>query len=167
MPKKLFYIFILSIVLTSCKVNYSFSGINIAKEVETFQIGYISNNAMIVEPGLNEEVRNDLIDNIIRRTNLTEAKTDGDIIYEAEITDYSTMPVAMTANQTASKTRLTISVKLDYTNTKKEEDNFSKTYTWHYDFDASKSLESIKEEAHKEIFEKILDDIFNETLAKW
>jgi len=154
-------------MFTSCKVNYSFSGINIAKGIETFQINYIPNNAMLVEPGLNEQVRNDLIDKILRRTNLTETKTGGNIVYDAEISEYSLAPVAMTADQTASKTRLTISMKLDYINTKKEDDNFNKTYTWHYDFDATVNFESVKEQAHKEIFEKILDDIFNDTLAKW
>jgi len=167
MQRKFVYILLIILLLTSCKINYSFSGINIAKDVKTFQISYIQNNAMIVEPGLNEQVRNDLIDNILRRTNLTEVKSNGDLVYEAEISDYSTTPVAMTANQTASKTRLTISMKLDYTNTKKDADSFSKTYTWHYDFEANQSLEAVKEQAHKEIFEKILDDIFNETLAKW
>jgi hypothetical protein len=148
-------------------MNYSFSGINIGKGIETFQVNYIPNNAMIVEPGLNNEVRNELIDRIISRTNLTEAKTDGDLVYEAEITEYSVAPVAMTANQTASQSRLTIALKLNYTNTKKEDDNFNKTYTWHYDFAANKSINAIKEDAHKEIFEKIIGDIFNETLAKW
>jgi hypothetical protein len=73
----------------------------------------------------------------------------------------------MTADQTASQSRLTIAIKLNYTNNKKEEDNFDKTYKWHYDFAANQNLNSIKDEAHKEILKKIIGDIFNETLAKW
>ena len=167
MQKKILYLFLITIILSSCKMNYSFSGINISKGIKTFQINYITNNAMIVEPGLNDEIRNELIDRITKRTNLTEAKTDGDLVYEAEITEYSIVPVSMTANQTASQSRLTIAVKLNYTNTKKEDDNFNKTYKWHYDFAANQNLNSIKDEAHKEIYDKIINDIFNETLAKW
>jgi hypothetical protein len=167
MQKKITYLILVIILLSSCKINYSFSGINIGKGIKTFQVNYIPNNAMIVEPGLNNEVRNELIDRIISRTNLTEAKTDGDLVYDAEISEYSVTPVAMTADQTASQSRLTIAIKLNYTNNKKEEDNFDKTYKWHYDFAANQNLNSIKDEAHKEILKKIIGDIFNETLAKW
>ncbi len=161
-------IFILSIIiLQSCGVNYSFSGINISKDIKTFQVDYFENNASLVVPGINNDFRNMLIDKISQSTNLEQVKKGGDLVYEGEITTYEVQPVALTAEHTAAMNRLTISVKIDYTNNKNEKDNYTKTYSYYYDFDANKNREDIQDEAHEDIFKRILNDIFNDTLAKW
>jgi len=168
MRNKSLYIILLSILtLSSCKYNLSFSGINIAKNIKTFEIGFISNNAPIIVPGLGEDFRNQLIDRIGQQTNLTQEKSGGDLVFNLEITDYVIAPKALTANETASQNRLTIKIKLDYVNAKNEKDDFRKTYSYFYDFSATQSISSIRDEAHKVIFEHVLDDIFNDTLAKW
>jgi hypothetical protein len=148
-------------------MNYSFSGINIAKDIHTFQVDYVQNNADIIIPGLSEDFRNRLIDKISQQTNLSEVKSDGDLVFEAEISDYYIEPVALTAQQIAAKNKLVIKIKLSYSNAKKEEDNFNKLYSYFYEYEASLNKSEIEEEAHKEIFEKILTDIFSDTLAKW
>jgi hypothetical protein len=160
-------IILLFINLVSCRVNYSFSGINIGKNIKTFHVPYIPNNAPIIIPGLNDEFKNELIDKITQNTNLEEDKNKPDLIFEAEITDYSVQPVSLTAEQTAAMNRLTIQIKLNYTNNKNEKDNFTKTYSHYYDYPATQSRIEIQDEAHKEIFEQILEDIFSDTLAKW
>jgi len=148
-------------------MSYSFSGINISKDIKTFQVDYIPNNAPLVVPGLHEDFRNMLIDKINRMTNLTQVNENGDLVFEGEITDYYIEPVAQTAQQTASQNRLTIKIKIDYTNNKNDEDSFSKTYYWFKEYPANISQNEIEAEANEEILKKILDDIFNDTLAKW
>ncbi len=166
MKKYIFILFILLAVL-SCRVNYSFSGINIGKNIKTFEVPYIPNNASIIVPGLNDDFKNQLIDKITQNTNLEEDKNNPDLVFEAEITDYSVQPVSLTAEQTAAMNRLTIRIKLNYINHKNEKDNFTKTYSHYYDYPATQSRLEIQEEAHKEIFDQILEDIFSDTLAKW
>ena len=158
---------LLIVNLAACKVNYSFSGINIGKNIKTFEVPYIPNNAPIVVPGLNDDLKNQLIDKITQNTNLEEDKNQPDLVFEAEITDYSVQPVALTAEQTAAMNRLTIRVKLNYINHKNEKDNFTKTYSHYYDYPATQSRIEIQDEAHREIFDQILEDIFSDTLAKW
>jgi len=153
--------------MASCRVNYSFSGINIGKNIKTFEVPYIPNNASIIVPGINDEFRNELIDKITQNTNLDEDKNNPDLVFEAEITDYSVQPVSLTAEQTAAMNRLTISIKLAYINHKNEKDNFTKSYSHYYDYPATQSRIEIQDEAHKEIFNQILEDIFSDTLAKW
>ncbi len=165
MKKILFIIFIT--VFYSCKINYSFTGINIGKNIKTFSVSYFPNNASLVVPGINDEFRNLLIDKITQSTNLEQVKAEGDLSFEGEITDYNIQPVSLTAGQTAAMNRLTISVKIIYTNRKKDEDSFTKTYSYYYDYPADKSRVEIQDEAHQVIFEQILNDIFNDTLAKW
>jgi len=158
---------IIVLLLISCKVNYSFSGINISKDIKTFQVDYIPNNAPLVVPGLNEEFRNMLIDRIDRQTSLTQVKENGDLIFQGEITDYKIEPAALSTGQTAALNRLTIALKIDYTNNKNQDDNTSRTYSWYKDYPASTSLTDIQAEAHQEILETILENLFKDTLAKW
>ncbi len=167
MMQKSGFIFILLLLLTACKVNYSFSGVSVSKDIHTFQVDYIPNNASYIVPGLNEDFRNQLIDRINRQTSLTEVSSDGDLIFQGEITQYETQPIAATAQQTAGENRLSVTLSLDFINNKKEADNYTKQYTFYYDYPANATLEDIQDEAHKYIFEKILDAIFNDTLAKW
>jgi len=167
MAKKFIYIIFIFGLLQACKVNYSFSGINISKDIKTYQVDYIPNNAPLIVPGLNEEFRNMLIDRIEQQTGLEQVKNNGDIIFQGEITDYSIAPVTLTAGQTAAQNRLTLRIKIDYINNKNEADNVSKTYSWYYDYPANVTRDEIAAEAHQKILETILDQLFSDTLAKW
>jgi hypothetical protein len=101
------------------------------------------------------------------KTNLNLVSTGGDIIYEGEITQYSVTPMTSTAKLTAAQNRLTMTVNLRYTNINNEEDDFERKFSFFYDFAADKQLYDIQGAAHDEIFERITQNIFNETLAKW
>ena len=68
----------------------------------------------------------------------------------------------------AAQNRLTISIKLRFFNRKKEEDDLEQSFSFFYDYPGSAQLVgSQKTTAHEEIFERITQDIFNATLAKW
>ena len=54
-----------------------------------------------------------------------------------------------------------------YENKLNEEDNFTKPFNFYYDFPGNLQLYDIKDSALAEIFERITQDMFNETLAKW
>ena len=75
--------------------------------------------------------------------------------------------MSATANNTAAQNRLKMTVAFRYINTKREEDDFNKNYSFFYDFPAQLQIYDVKEAAHKEIFDRITQDIFNDTLAKW
>ena len=72
-----------------------------------------------------------------------------------------------TANLDAAQNRLTITVNVIFSNFKKEEDNFERRFSFYYDFPAEQQLINVKNEAHEIIFERITQDIFNASLAKW
>jgi hypothetical protein len=63
---------------------------------------------------------------------------------------------------------LTIRVNVRFTNKKTEADNFEKQFDFYYDYPAAQQLTgATKDTAIKEIFERITQDIFNASLAKW
>ncbi|MNE60975.1 hypothetical protein D3C80_1561570 [compost metagenome] len=73
-----------------------------------------------------------------------------------------------TADQQASQNRLKIRVNVRFTNKNKETDDFEKAFEFYYDYPATQQLVgSTLDTALKEIFERITQDIFNESLAKW
>ena len=155
-----------SFLLTSCGV-YNFTG---AKPVDakTFQVNYFQNNAPLVEPGIERTFTLELQDIIQSQTNLNLVSQGGELIYEGEIVDYRITPMTATADQRAAQNRLTITVNVRFTNRNKEDDNFEKRFSFFYDFDANQQLVGSQlTTALDVIFERITQDIFNESLAKW
>ena len=156
----------LSLLLNGCGV-YNFTG---AKPVDakTFQVNYFQNNAPLVEPGIDRTFTLELQDIIQSQTNLNLVSQGGELLYEGEITDYRITPMTATADQRAAQNRLTISVNVRFTNKNKEDDNFEKSFSFFYDFDANQQLVGSQlSSALDVIFERITQDIFNESLAKW
>jgi hypothetical protein len=151
---------------SSCSV-YNFTGTG-KIDAETFQVNFFQNNAELIEPGLDRTFTLNLQDLIINQTNLNLVKTGADLTYEGEIVDYRVSPMTATADQQASQNRLTIRINVRFTNRKKETDNFEKTFDFFYDYPATQQLTGATlNTAVETIFERITQDIFNESLAKW
>ncbi|MBN9284057.1 MULTISPECIES: LptE family protein [unclassified Flavobacterium] len=167
--KNIKYIITLSLVLivSSCSV-YNFTGTG-KIDAKTFQVNYFQNNAALVEPGIERTFTLELQKIIQNQTNLSLTNTGGDLIYEGEITDYRITPMGSTADQRASQNRLSITVNVRFTNKNKADDDFeNKKFSFYYDYPADTQLIGAKlSEALTVIFERITQDIFNQSLAKW
>ena len=137
-------------------------------DAKTFQVGFFQNNAELIEPGIDRTFTLELQDIIQSQTNLNLVSQGGELIYEGEIVDYRITPMTATADQRAAQNRLTITVMVRFTNRNKEDDNFEKRFSFFYDFDANQQLVGSQlTTALDVIFERITQDIFNESLAKW
>jgi hypothetical protein len=157
----------LSFSLLGCGI-YSFTGASIPPGTETYQVNRFENTALLVEPGLERDFKLALEDLIQNQTNLRLVPSNGDLVYEGEITEYRISPTTATSDNTAAQNRLTIGVKLRFFNRKKEEDDLEQSFSFFYDYPGSEQLVgSQKTTAHEEIFERLTQDIFNATLAKW
>ncbi len=164
--KKIAASVLLITLLYSCGI-YTFSGVNIAPDVKTYHVQPFSNNASLVVPGLADEFRLALSDKIQQMTNLDYKEGQADLIFAGTVTDYDVQPAASTADQSAALNRLTVRVKIEFTDNKHPENNYTKTYSYFYDFPADKLLSDVQAEAHQVIIEQITQDIFNDSLAKW
>ena len=163
---KILTLFIFFLSINSCSV-YNFTGTG-KIDAKTFQVNYFQNNAELVEPGIDLNFTRKLQDLIQNQTNLNLTSSNGDLLYEGEITDYRITPMTATSEQTAAQNRLTIRINVRFSNKNKEEDNFEKSFSFFHDYDGSKQLVGpTLSEALDVIFERITQDIFNESLAKW
>jgi hypothetical protein len=166
--KKIYYFIasILLLTLNSCSV-YNFTGTG-KIDADTFQVNFFQNNADLIEPGIDRTFTLALQDLIQNQTNLNLVKTGGDLTYEGEIVDYRISPMTATADQQASQNRLKIRINVRFTNKRKEKDDFEKSFEFFYDYPATQQLAgSTLNVALKEIFDRITQDIFNDSLAKW
>ena len=168
MKKNLKYIIliIISTTINSCGI-YNFTGTG-KIDAKTFQVNYFQNNAPLIEPGIERTFTLKLQEIIQNQTNLNLTKTNGDLVYEGEITDFRVSPMTATAEQKASQNRLTITVNVRFKNKNKEADDFEKTFSFYDDYDGDTQLTG--EQLNKSlnlIFERITQDVFNESLAKW
>ncbi|WP_033960920.1 LptE family protein [Psychroserpens jangbogonensis] len=167
--KQINYIILLfsSIILLGCGP-YSFTGTSIADNIETFQVNYFQNSSNLVEPGLDRDFTLALQDLILNQTNLSIVNSGGDLVYEGEITEYRISPTTAQANSTAAQNRLTIGVNVRFYDKNEPEEEFEQRFSFFFDYEGSAQLiGSQKDTAIEEIFERITQDIFNATLAKW
>ena len=166
---KLFKIILFILIsFNSCSVKYSLTGASISPETKTFQVNYFKNVAALVEPGIERDFTNSLTDLLINQTSLDLVKSNGDLIYEGEITEYRISPTTATSSNTAAQNRLTISVNVRFYDKNDEEANFEKRFSFYFDYAGSSQLIGAqKVTADEEVFERITQDVFNASLAKW
>lgn len=168
MKKLRLYLLIISLALfCSCKVNYSFTGADISPDIKTVQVNFFNNRATLVQPNLSNVLTETIKDKFTAQTNLGQTNNNGDLIFEGEITNYSVSPQAFQGNETSALTRLTISIKVKFTNTKDPKKSFDTSFSRYADFDSSQSLMSVEEDLMKQICEELALDIFNKSVANW
>ena len=152
--------------LSACGA-YSFTG-GSTGDAKTIQIDFFPNQASLVEPTLSQRFTQDMQDLFLRQTNLNLVNNNGDLRFEGEITQYRVNPMSATSQQTAAQNRLTITVNVRFYNRLKEEDDFEKQFSFYSDFDANSQLiGGVLDSALEEILERIIQDIFNASVAKW
>lgn len=163
------YILLFTIFLTilGCG-NYSFTGASISSNTKTFQVNYFQNNALLIEPGLDRDFTIALQDLIQNQTSLSLVSSNGDLIYEGEIVEYRISPTTATAQNTAAQNRLTIAINVRFFDKNDDDAEFEQRFSFFFDYQGSALLVgSQKTTAIDEIFERITQDIFNASLAKW
>ena len=153
--------------LTQCKVSYSFSGVNISPEVETYSVEYFPNRAPIVQAQLSQLFTNALMDKIQGSTSLNLSTEGGDVQFSGEITGYETRPTAITGQETAARNRLTITVRVKYTNLVEPELDYDSSFSRFEDYDASRNLSDVENELIDLIVENLIEDIFNKAFVSW
>lgn len=154
--------------VTSCRINFTLNGAPIDYNVyKTIHVSDFPIRAALVYPPLQQTFENELLDYITRNTRLRTVDSQSDITLEGEITGYNLTPQAVTEDAYASQTRLTITVRIKYTDSKNEKNNVDQTFSAYRDFDASQMLTDVQDELCQQISEELVDLIFNATLGNW
>ncbi len=152
---------------TGCKIKYSFTGASIAPDVKTVSIAYFPNNAAMVAPILSTTLTDALTDRFMRQTRLIQVRENGDMNFEGEITNYTSAAASISADEVAVMNRLTISVRVRFTNRIQPEFNYQKTFSAYQDYNSSRLLTEVESTLIPEIVDMLVEDIFNAAVSNW
>ena len=123
--------------------------------------------AALVYPPLSEVFTNSLKDAYTQQTALQMVDVNGDLQVEGEITGYDLSPQAVGTDAYATMTRLTITVKVRFTNTKEPQYDFDRTFSAYQDFSSTQMLTDVQDGLIETITDELVDLIFNATVANW
>lgn len=156
------------IIACACSISYKFNGASIDyTKVKSISIKDFPNQAPLVYPALSQLFTEALKDIYIRQTRLEMVPSNGDLDLEGEITGYDLTPMAVKENALSSQTRLTITVRVRYSNRTNPDEDFEQSFSAYREFSANQMLQQVQEELSTEITEELVDQIYNATVANW
>tara|TARA_R110002049_G_scaffold130529_1_gene288928 strand:- start:124 stop:657 length:534 start_codon:yes stop_codon:yes gene_type:complete len=155
---------------------YGFSGASIDyNTTKTVSIANFFNDAVDGGlPNMGQTFTESMKDYFQRNTKLELVSSKGDLQFEGAISRYNIAPQAVVSsgNQNVADRsglmRLTIGVEVAFTNVNKEEDNFKRTFSFYADYDPqATTLTAVESNLVEEIFDQIIFDIFQASVAQW
>ena len=148
-------------------VKYSFSGTSIQPDVKTVTINYFEYKALKVNPTLSNDLTEAMKDKFRKLTKLEQVDMDGDLELSGAVTGYEVRAAAVTADEVAAMNRLTVTASLKFTNRKYPEEDFEKSFSAYSDYDSTNSLDAVESSLCEEIVQKLIEDMFNASVAQW
>jgi outer membrane lipopolysaccharide assembly protein LptE/RlpB len=164
--KKVLIILAAVLCLGACGI-YSFSGTSIQPDVNSITINLFEYRAMRVNPSLSNDLTEAIRSQFRRMTRLEQVEMDGDMELSGEITGYDVTAAAVTADEVAARNKLTVTVKVTFTDKKHPEEDFDKSFSSYAEYDSSSTLDAVESSLCAEIIEKLVEDIFNAAVAQW
>ena len=151
-------------LLTGCGVaiKYSLSGASIPPDARTFSVAYFPNNATMVAPILSSTLTDAL-----RRTRLMQVEEGGDFAFEGEIINYTSTTASVSSDDYALLNRLTITIKVRFTNALDEKQSWNRTFTAYEDYESTRLLTEVEGELIPQIVDKLVTDIFQASASNW
>jgi hypothetical protein len=141
---------------------------------ETISIAEFFNNADLGPANMAQVFTNELKNYFIRNSNLRVVQDEGQLQLEGEITGLTLTQIAPTSTGNpsdithASATRLTVTVRATYINTLDESMSFKdKSFSFYRDFSNELNVSDVEEAFLREIFDRIINDMFNASVANW
>ncbi len=157
-------------ICTACGI-YSFTGASISPDTKTISVLNFADRSASSPPFLAQTFSEKTREYYQRNTNLSLVTREGDLNVEGTITQYTLAPIAPTQSgagvERAAQTRLTIGVKVRFTNIRNKEQNFDQQFSFYEDFDQNKSFASVERDLIDRISDQIILDIFNKSVANW
>ena len=168
MIKKLIFILLAAVVATGCTVKYSLSGASIPPDAKTFRVAYFPTNAAMVTPTLSSTLTDALVDKFSRSTRLLQVPEGGDFAFEGEIVGYTSTTASVSSNDYALQNRLTVTVRVRFTNVIDEKASFNnRTFSAYADYDSTKLLTEVEGELITQIVDQLVNDIFQAAASNW
>lgn len=169
MKKFLFWALSICLMMTlaSCTGGYSFTGASIPVDAKTISVKQFPNFASTVNPQLSQKLYEGMQQMFSSQTSLTVINDDGDLQISGEITDYSTRASALSSDDNVATNRLTVTIKVKFTNRFDEKADFEQTFSRFKDYNAALDLSAVEQGLVSEIVTELCEDVFNKSVVNW
>ena len=143
----LFGLICIAVLLSACSVSYKFNGASIDyTKTKTIQIKDFPIRSAYVWGPMASIFNNELRDIFGKQTKLIQVKRNGDLQIEGEITQYQQRNKSVSADGYSAQTELSMTVNVRFTNTKKHDEDFERTFTATQTYESTRNLNSVQEE---------------------
>ncbi len=160
---------VVTLALAGCsfRVSYTLSGASIPVDAKTFSVAYFPNNATMVSPILSSTLTDELKNIFLSRTSLIETSEGGDFAFEGEITNYTSTTATISSDDYALMNRLTITIKVRFTNLIDDSKSFNKAFSAYEDYPSTSLLTEVESTLIPEIVDQLVLDIFQASASDW
>ena len=121
----------------------------------------------MVSPTLSTTLTEALKDKFSRQTKLEMVEEGGDFAFEGEITGYTSTTASVSSDNYALLNRLTITVRVRFTNVIEPDNSFNQVFTAFTDYESTQLLTDIQSQLDEEIVEQLVTDIFQASASNW
>ena len=158
---------VVALLLVGCTGGYSFTGASIPPQAKTVSLKQFPNYALTVNPTLSQNIYEKLQQKLTQQTPLTFTDVDGDLQFSGEISDYTTRVSTLSSTDNAATNRLTITIKVKFTNRYDPRADFEQSFSRYRDYNAERDFSTVEASLVSEIVEELCDDIFNKAVVNW
>jgi hypothetical protein len=161
---RLIFITLILISLLAC---YSFKGISIPPEVNTFSVDHVVDQSFNAPATYPVDFSESLISKVRKESRLILNNTNPDIIFKCVIKQFDVSSQAPQPGILSAINRLNVLVEVSYESTLDEKQNWKQSFSRFQDFDANENFSSMQQKLISEINVLLVDDIFKKAFTNW
>ena len=150
--------------LTAC---YSFKGISIAPEVNTFSIDQVLDQSYNAPATYAIDFSEALTNKIRKESRLILNNQNPDIVFKCKVTAFGVASQAHVPGVSSAINRLTVTIEVEFVNKQDEKLNWKSPFTRYQDFDAGKNFSTEQQRLTSDINGLLIEDIFNKAFTNW
>ena len=157
----------LAVFFLSISCTFRFNAYDISSDVKTFSVAQFETTAGNAPPTIGQQFSEQLKQRILNDTRLQYRDSKGDIEFSGAVISYQIIPIAPQPGQTVALQRLTLRMDIECKSEKQEIKSWSPSFTRFADFAADADLSEVENRLVKEIYDQIIEDVFNRAFSNW
>lgn len=158
---------LLTLVLFTLTGCYSFKGITIPNDIETYNVPFVEIQTADAPVGVNQDFQDKLIEKISRESRLNLNTDKPDVSFNCSITRFVVEAISPNANNNVDASRLVVGIRVEYKDSKTPKNNWSKTFNGNEEFETGTNLLAVQDDLLESIFNRIVGDIFDKAFTNW
>ena len=159
-----------SLLFQGCTIRgngYSFQGISIPPDVNTYFVELLENQALASPPTLSRDLTERLKDKIRNETRLKYNDEDPDVEFSGAVTDFRVTAEAPKADEQIGFNKLTITVQIEFMNNKDEKANWKQQFSFEDFFGPNQNLLDVQDALIENINKELVERIYNRAFTNW